>query len=460
MTGQTGARARARAWAARLVVVIVVVVGAAGPVGGLGASTQHSGGPLGVPGISGGPSAIGAIPNAGADPTVDVVDVPVDNPVGEFGGGFSVALPTDVATLRSRLERVRDTGILPERYATLTRQYWLAVSAENAGIDLNNWVPERGLAANLETVDRIYINYLRLGNSRDDYFWSGMAGRAGMSFAAGFWDLDEVGQLLTVPAVHELGTATGAALAGLPWEIAQNMPADVHLLATVGPMLTREDIDWYLHRLLVMQRHIFMDMAPIHEAYAAEGMPAVEELAAGGAYDDYVIDAWRMLDAGSPADLAEALVRMASREQNQIIADQWDAAAAGLGGAGPSDVERGEVGRVLTYITTIGASPDIPRVRSLGQFQPLTVRADVDGRPMTLHTPLPAFNWADREPRWEYIRQELVPRYRELVQERPAEAKRLLGVDFRDRTEQNRILRRLPAFLTEMTSGWALLPPT
>lgn len=181
---RTWARAQAQAQAARLVVVVfVVAVGAAGPVTGLGASTPHSGGPLGVPGIFGGPSAIGALPNAGAEPIVDVVDVidvPVDNPVGEFGGGFAVALPTDVATLRPLLERARDSGIALERYATLTRQYWLAVSAENAGIDLNNWVPERGLTANLRTVDRVYLNYLRLANSRDDYFWAGMAGRAGM----------------------------------------------------------------------------------------------------------------------------------------------------------------------------------------------------------------------------------------------------------------------------------------
>ena len=116
------------------------------------------------------------------------------------------------------------------------------------------------------------------------------------------------------------------------------------------------------------------------------------------------------------------------------------------------------MGRVLTYITTVGGSPDIPGARSLGQFRPLTVQAEVDGRHLTVHTPLPAFNWADREPRWEYIEQELVPRQRELVQDRPAEAQRVLGVEFRQRAEQNRILQRLPVFLAEMTSGWAVVP--
>ena len=399
-------------------------------------------------------ATVGAAPAAAGDPPVPYsapaaapLDVVEDNPHGERGGGFASSLPTDSATLRPMLDRARASGVDPARYATLARQYWLAVSAEKAGIDLQHWVPERGLAANLDNVDKVYVNYLRLANSRDDYFWTGMAGLAGMSFAAGFWDLEEVGQLLTVPAVHQLGTAVGGALHDLPWELAREMPEDVRLLATVGPTLTRADIDWYLHRLLVMQRHIFMDMIPAHEAYAAEGLPAVEELAAGGAYDEYVVDAWRMVDAGGPANLAEALVRMASREQNQIIADQWDDTAAG----------REDVGRVLTYITTVGGSPDIPGARSLGQFRPLTVQAEVDGRPMTVHTPLPAFNWADRGPRWEYIEQDLVPRYRDLVQDRPAEAEQVLGVVFRERAEQNRILRRLPEFLTEMTSVWAVV---
>src|SRR5699024_2916948 len=159
--------------------------------------------------------------------------------------------------------------------------------------------------------------------------WAGMAGLAGMSFAAGFWDLDEIGRLLTVPAVHQMGLAVGGALDDLPWQLARDMPRDLHLLATVGPTLTRADIDWYLHHLLVMQLYMFMDMIPLHEAYVAEGMSVVEELSASVAYDDLLIDAWRMLDDGGAADLAVSLVRMASREQNQIIADQWDASAAG-----------------------------------------------------------------------------------------------------------------------------------
>ena len=431
-----------RVGVAGLVVVAMSVAGTATvplPGGAVGAPAGKAG-TAATLGIAVAPAA-----HAAPAPPQQVVE---DNPHGALGGGFSSQLPVDSATLRPMLDQARSSGAPPASYATLTRQYWLAVGAEKAGIDLNEWVPERGLAANLDTVDKVYVNYLRLANSGRDFYWSGMAGLAGMSFAAGFWDLDMVGTQLTVPFVHDVGIAAGHALAGLPWELARDMPTDVHLLATVGPTLTRADIDWYLHRLLMMQRHIFMDMIPMHEAYAAEGLPAIEELSADGRYDDYIVDAWRLLDTGEPAALAEALVRMASREQNQIIADQWDDTAAG----------RGDIGRVLTYITTVGGNPDVPGAQSMGRFRPLTVRAEVGGRPMAVHTPLPAFNWADREARWEYIEQDLVPRHRELVQDRPAEAERVLGVNFRQRAETNQILQRLPGFLAEVFSGWAVVP--
>lgn len=375
-------------------------------------------------------------------------DVVADNPHGELPGGFSTALTNDSKELAAALAVVRAAGVAPERYATLTRQYWLSVGAENAGIDLDAWAPERGLEANLETVDKVYVNYLRLYGTHDGYWWTGMAGLAGMSFAAGFWDLDEVGGVLDLPGVHQAGTRIGEALGGVPWELAAQMPRDVRLLATAGPTLTRSDVDWYLHRLLIMQRNIFMDMVPMHEAYLAGGIPAVRELAAGGAYDDYVLEAWQRLDEGSPDGRSEALLRMASREQNQIIADQWDATAAG----------RGDLGRVLTYLTTVGGAPDIPGASTLGEFRPLTVRADVNGQQTALHTPLPAFNWADREPRWEYIEQDLVPAFRSLVRDRPAEAPGYLDVGFRPRAEQNRILARLPVFAGQMTTGWAIGP--
>ncbi|AEF38634.1 DUF2515 family protein [Hoyosella subflava] len=389
-----------------------------------------------------------AIPTATAAPYSQYLDLAEDNSLGERGGGFSSQLPLDQQTLRSALDDARAAGVAPSRYGTLLRQYWLTVAADNAGIDLAEWEPHRGLTANLDTVDKVYINYLRLYNENPEFYWTGMAGLAGISFAAGFWDLDDIGQLLSVPGIHELGSAVADALADLPWQIAEDMPRDVHLLATEGSTITQADIDWYLHRLLIKQRNIFMDMAPLHEAYVAGGMAEINELAQSGAYDPYIIQAWQLLSSGTRQGLAEALLRMASREQNQIIADQWDETAAG----------RGNKGRILTYVTTVGGNPDVPGASPLGTFRPLSVHATIEGQRVAVHTPLPAFNWADREPRWEYIEQDLVPAFRTLVQDRPGDAARALGVSFKDQANSNRILMRLPDFIVQMTSGWAVVP--
>ncbi|MDJ0429025.1 hypothetical protein QNA19_24130, partial [Rhodococcus fascians] len=85
--------------------------------------------------------------------------------------------------------------------------YWLARGSEASGIDLAAWDPNAGLIANAAVVDRVYENYGRYQRQRTELYWSGMAGLAGGSFAAGFWDLDLGRTVLGVDAVHTLGNA-------------------------------------------------------------------------------------------------------------------------------------------------------------------------------------------------------------------------------------------------------------
>src|SRR5690625_6954750 len=68
-------------------------------------------------------------------PHLPFLDVAEDNPHGERAGGFATGMTTDRAELREALDSARAAGVPPHRYATLTRQYWFAVGAENAGID-------------------------------------------------------------------------------------------------------------------------------------------------------------------------------------------------------------------------------------------------------------------------------------------------------------------------------------
>lgn len=373
------------------------------------------------------------------------LDVPVVNGAGEFAGGLNPALPVDLSELRSAVEQARAEGVPPVRYAALLHQYWLVVAARNADIDLAAWDPARGVAANSRTFTQVYVNYLRLTTAHPEFYWTGLAGLAGGSFASGFFDMSDVATILDVPGIHQLGSAVADLLRGTPPELVAVLPSDIRLLATEGPRLTADDLAWFQTRLMIMQKHIFLDQVPMHEAYIAEGLPAIEEMYAAGVLDDNALRAWRSLASGTVAGYNDALVRMTDREQNQIIADQWDVTAQG----------RGAMGRVMTYVSTVAAKPAVPGVRAPGSFAPTTVSAVVNGRMMSLRTPLPDFNWADREPRWTYITGDLVPCY-ERMQADPRLAQQVLSVPFAGDLAAGRLLNRLPDLLTDLTAQWQL----
>ncbi|NKY41774.1 hypothetical protein [Nocardia cerradoensis] len=373
------------------------------------------------------------------------LDIPVVNGAGESAGGLNPDLPLDTSTLAAALDQARADGIAPRRYAALLHQYWLTVATADADIDLAAWDPIRGVAANSRTFTQVYVNYLRLTTAHPEFSWTGLAGLAGGSFASGFFDMNDVASILSVPGIHQLGDAVADLLRATPPQLVAALPADIRLLATEGPRLTAEDLVWFQTRLMIMQKHIFLDQVPMHEAYIAGGLPAIEEMYAAGVLDDNAVQAWRSLATGTVAGYDDALMRMTDREQNQIIADQWDVTSRG----------QGAMGRVMTYVSTLAAKPAVPGVRAPGVFAPTTVSAEVGGRTLTLRTPLPNFNWADRDPRWTYITGDLVPCY-ERMQAAPGLARRVLSVPFDGDLAAGRLLNRLPDLLTDLTSQWQL----
>ncbi|GAB0101741.1 hypothetical protein JMUB6875_07050 [Nocardia sp. JMUB6875] len=372
---------------------------------------------------------------------VAYLDLPSINGEGAGGGGLNPALPLDPDVLRGALDGARAAGVAPQRYATLLHQYWLAVATRNADIDLATWDPALGVAANTRTFTQVYVNYLRLNNAHPEYWWTGLAGLAGGSFASGFFDMGDVAAIISVPGVHQLGDAVADLLRGTPAQLLDIAPADIRTLGTEGERLTAEDLAWYQTRLMIMQKHIFIDQVPMHEAYAAEGLAGVEEMYRAGVLDENAILAWRDIAAGTQDGLADAALRMTDREQNQIIADQWDVTSHG----------RGAMGRVMTYVSTVAGKAAVPGVLAPGVFAPTTLHAGT----MSLRAPLPDFNWADRDTRWNYITHDLLPRYLELCAN-PAVARPVLAVPFSTMLSNGRLIQRLPDLLADMTAQWQL----
>lgn len=88
----------------------------------------------------------------------------------------------------------------------------------------------------------------------------------------------------------------------------------------------------------------------------------------------------------------------------------------------------------------------------------MVVTGDSDGANYRLRAPLPAFNWADRDPRWQYIVSDIATSYQRLAEDRPGELRALLAVPFRDFVESQRVLRRVPDLARDMSTGWELSP--
>ncbi|MGV9837843.1 hypothetical protein ACWDUL_27100 [Nocardia niigatensis] len=367
------------------------------------------------------------------------LDLPSVNGDGTGGGGLNPALPLDPDGLRAALDDARAAGVEPRHYATLLHQYWLVTATRNADIDLAAWDPGRGVAANSRTFTQVYVNYLRLNNAHPDYWWTGLAGLAGGSFASGFFDMGDVSSILTVPGIHQLGDGVADLLRGTPQQLLDILPGDIRTLGTAGERLTADDLAWYQTRLMIMQKHIFIDQVPMHEAYAAAGLAGVEEMYQAGVLDENAITAWREIDTGTQEGLADAALRMTDREQNQIIADQWDVTSHG----------HGDMGRVMTYVSTIAGKAAVPGVRAPGVFAPVTLATGT----MSLRAPLPDFNWADRDTRWNYIIHDLLPRYLELCAN-PAVARPVLAVPFPVMLANGRLVQRLPDLLGDLTSQW------
>ncbi|MGK8512339.1 hypothetical protein ACRS5S_31445 [Nocardia asiatica] len=389
---------------------------------------------------------VSAVATADAEPAYAAyLDLPSVNGDGAGAGGLNPLLPLNEAALAEAVRQARSDSVEPRRYATLLHQYWLVSATRNADIDLATWDPGRGPRANERVFNQVYVNYLRLATRHPEFYWAGLAGIAGGSFASGFFDMSDAAVVLDVPGIRELGAAVADLLRATPPELARALPQDIHLLATEGSRLSAADVAWYQTRLMIMQKHIFTDLVPMHEAYVALGMRGIEEMYAAGLLDDDIRAAWQSIAAGTREGCVDALVRMTDREQNHVVADQWDETAAG----------RAPIGRVLTYVSTVAGKPAVPGVRAPGVFAPAVVTAEVGGRSLALRVPLPGFNWADREARWNYITGDLVPRHIDLETD-PVLAAAVLGEAFWGKLARGRLAARLPDLLADLSAHWQI----
>ncbi|BCN70321.1 hypothetical protein RE943_37940 [Prescottella equi] len=388
---------------------------------------------------------------ATADPALDgkldgYLDAPLSNENAESNGGVNPSFSTDPDELGALLDRARTQGVEPTRYKALLQQFWLAKATRKAGLDLNNWDAGRGLAANEQNLANTFRYYERLQLENPNFLWTGQGGMAGPSFAAGIMDVDLGRVVLDVRAVRDAIATVVGALDSAAAPATANLPEDVRAVLEVGAVVTADDIAHFQTQVIAMSKHIFMDLIPQHEAYLAGGMTAIDEYRDAGLIDENAYQAWRKVDTGDPDKVVEGNKDLLYREQYQSIGAQWDAARN----------YRGAVGRALTYLSTVAADPAIPGVVPPREADPLVLTAGhltgtvADGPQWRLQTPLPAFNWSDRDARWTYITEQMLPKYRALKDTQPDLWRATLSKPMEQQIGDQRALARLPQMLLSM----------
>ena len=296
--------------------------------------------------------------------TVDFLDLPPVNGNGEQRGGVHPSLPDDRATLERVLDGHRGKGIAPARYKTLLWQYWIVRAAQDAGVRLSDWDPQRTAEHNRATIFAVYDFYARLYTRNPGALrWMGFANIGAPAFAAGMLDFGLVPELR-----------------------------------------------FFSSMLMSMQKHIFMDLGAMHAAYLHGGIKAVEEMRDAGIIDQETTAAW--------TDPAQAVMEFSSREQNVVIPEQFDRMRSRL-------LPPGEV---VTYAITVAGPMPVPGGKTPARYRPL------------FGGPLPAFNYADREARWDFLSHDTVPAYERLSK---AAVHKIVQRPFADRVAEYRATARL-----------------
>ena len=348
---------------------------------------------------------------------------------------------------------------------------YLDQAYERAGIDPNTWDPNAGVDGNRQNIEAVYEYYAQLYRDHPELLWSGMAALIGPSFYAGFQDLDSFAdmaalarRLLENPAFDHLppGVSIDDVLDQLfPGGVGDSLRG----LASMSTQEIEDEFRFYERTFLDMQREIFIDMAPLHEAYTTDGLAGIQAMVDDGTISPDVYEAWEMIDeghrTGDEALLQQGNEALLRREQSEIIRDEYDAM-----------YNRRLTGPGLTYLMTLVGEPSVPGAQGFADVFPWETSFEVGVGPddvyvgtprevpftgidlphvgvsgdnpvqgtLTVTTPLPDGNIAHFDDRWALIERDTLPTYLDLPRD---EVLSVLETPVGDRagalTTQNRV---------------------
>jgi hypothetical protein len=305
------------------------------------------------------------------------------------------------------------------------KEKWLNQAFANAKIDRSRWRPGLGVEENRRIIEAVYDYYSRLFQAHPFLKWAGIASLIGPAFYAGFNDIGVVPDALRRVAAVLLGP------------ISRRKAAQI-----AGELGVYETI------FLVMQKQIFEDQAPMHEAYLTGGVSAIDELYRAAIIDSATLQAWRLIDRGRGTD-QPLLVDSGSR--TLLFREQYDI------------IDRFYVrmffrqrpeGMVFTYLLTYAGTPSVPQAHSYSQEFPLIIAARLLRGGFSLRTPLPDGNIAVFSNRWRLIDADTFPDYLAFARDHRDQLNSILATSVGLRARKFRLWRRLGRLLLNLITGW------
>lgn len=357
--------------------------------------------------------------------------------------GFRRWAQANPEAAKTAMDAAADSGLISKNskgYQDFLNSYWNRQAMLDMGIDPADWDTSKGTEYNWETITKVYDFYGQAYLANPDLQWAGMANMIGPSFAGGFRDM--------------------AMLRDLAQQITDNPASDIPLpvldqLEQLAGM-TDAEIRFYETSMLDMNKEIFLDQARQHQAYLNGGIDEINRLRDSGAIDQATANAWAQIDSGDPDQVREGNTALLYREQNEIIADDYDNMRGHPGG------------EAVTYMVTLAGEPSIPGAKSYPEVFPYSFSVESPGPeniPFTswdnpaqfrtdFTTGFPDGNIANADQRWNLIRQDTLPAYQHLLATDPDRAAQIIGSDFDGRVDQYRPTNNIPGIMDRFLDGF------
>jgi len=344
---------------------------------------------------------------------------------------------------KASLDAAADSGLIDKKspaYSDFLTDYWNQEAMRDMGIDPADWDTSKGTEYNWETIKKVYDFYGQAYLSNPDLQWAGMANMIGPSFAGGFKDM--------------------AVMRDLARQIADNPASDIPLpvLDQIEQLagMTDQEIKFYETSMLDMNKEIFLDQARQHQACMNGGLEEINRLRDSGAIDPETARSWAKIDSGDPSQVQEGNTELLYREQNEIIADDYD------------NMRNHPGGEAVTYMVTLAGEPSIPGAKSYPEVFPYEFSVESPGPeevPFTnwdnptqfrtdFTTGFPDGNIANADQRWALIQQDTLPAYQNLLATDPAGARQIIGSDFNGRVDEYRPTNNIPGIMDRFVSGF------